>query len=669
MSEPQGSLITLMRFLEGHLSVSESDAARRRLDTPRWQSAWQRLQLAAVETTLTVSTWEEPTVPAETLAAFLDGSLSLDEATRIEQDCWESPELLREIVSTYRFMYVEASREEATASPPRGAATERLLALAPEVDQPPTQYAQSSTIPEIVIDGSPDNTHTSATTTKPGGDLPVVISKDNRTKRQRRSRTPAWMVYAATIAIGLGLGLGAVVMISLSRNKARNPLEEIVTPTEGQDPTAPQDDPQAPGEGTETPSEEPQQPGSNLPNTIDVPLPGRGFDIVTDDDPLPDDPLPRLGPSQRPPQTVANNPPPEAPYPSLAIDWEHIEGLLVTRDDATQTWQGALYASDLNNAGSTSYATLPDSWARAKTNHGQIVLASDTQVQLTGTRDTIELTLERGRVAISDVPANQTVLIQTARKSWIIKPLEENTALGFMTLGQQSQLIVRRGRVTIAGAEIIAGRQVSLSDDTLGKPSPIASSTKWFTRAEVSLKIPATTLSAWLSSPDVSVELARVWRIDDHPVRALAAHWSFAISNDQARAKALSHPNDRLRLAALHWLLTSNPQDPRVHAALRPLTRPPGNAQTVRNVHNWLASAHAEKMITRADAAQMIAGLRSDQLAIRQISKFFLENAFGDHVVMFDPKAGPGARAKAVREWNAALRKISDRVLRKTKRS
>jgi hypothetical protein len=74
-------------------------------------------------------------------------------------------------------------------------------------------------------------------------------------------------------------------------------------------------------------------------------------------------------------------------------------------------------------------------------------------------------------------------------------------------------------------------------------------------------------------------------------------------------------------------------------------------------------------MITQADAAQMIAGLRSGQLAIRQISKFFLENAFGDHVVMFDPKAGPGARAKAVREWNAALRKISDHVLRKTKRS
>ena len=665
MSEPQGSLITLMRFMEGHMSTSESDAARRQIDSPGWQSAWQRLQLAAVETTLPVTTWEEPTVPAETLAAFLEGTLSLDEATRIEQVCWESPELLREIVSTYRFMHEETPTEEAVASPPSEAATDRLLAMYPLADQPgTTQETPPSAHPEIAIGRQPADAHAPAAAAEPGPDLPVVISDDTRAMRLRRNRRPAWMVYAATIAIGLGLGLGAVVIISLSRDRAVNPREDIVSPSNGQDPTAPREDVRDPAHDSETPSDVPSQPG---PNTIEPQLPGRPFDIVNDNTPLPDDPTPRPRPSPDPSPTIVNNPPEETPYRSFAVEWELIDGLLVARDDNAQPWHGA-YANVSRNPAST-YATLPESWARAKTSHGQIVLAADTQIQLNATRDTIHVTVERGRVAFSKMPVNQTVRLETARKSWIIKPLDEETAFGCTTLAQQSQLVVRRGRVTIAGTEIVAGRQVALGDDTLGKPFPIAASTTWFTRPEQSLKFHAATRTALLSSHDVRADLARVWRTDDHPARLLAAQWSHAIAGDQDRARALSATDDKLRLAALHWLLTSDPRDPRVHAALRPLVRAPGNAQMVRNVHNWLASAHAEKVITRADAAQMVAGLRSGQLAIRQIAAFFLETAFGNRVA-FDPKAGPNGRQRAAREWTTALRTIShDRPFRNTKRN
>jgi hypothetical protein len=662
MSEPQGSLITLMRFLEGHLSTSEFDAARRNLDTPSWQSAWQRLQLAAVETTLPVTTWEEPAVPATTLAAFLEGNLSLDEANRIEQHCWESPELLREIVSTYRFIHGESSYEETTASQ-GSAATDRLLGMFPPADQPDTAFDEhTSARSEIAIDKRSADANGRASAADAAADLPVVISKDKR-KRRRRSSTPAWMVYAATIAIGLGLGLGAVVLISLSRDKAINQHQEIVSPSEGQD-GGTKDLRNRPND-SETPDEGPRLPGPDSPDSIEPQFPSRPFDVVNDT-PLPDNPDPRPRPRPSPP-TVVNDTPPETPYRSLAIEWELIDGLLVARDTDTQPWHGA-NANVSRNPAST-YATLPDSWARAKTNHGQIVLAADTQVQLDGTRDTITVKLTRGRVAISDIPLDQTVRLETPRRSWIIQPLEADTAIGYTILARQSHLIVRRGRVSIGGTEILAGRQVALGGDTLGQPSSIASNTKWFTRPEKSDKLPAATRNALLTSRDVRADLAIVWRQKDHPARLLAARWSLAIAGDKNRAQALLAVDDELRGAALHWLLSSHPNDPRVLAALRALARPPGNTTTVRNVQHWLTSAHADNLITRADATQMVAGLRSGQLAIRQIAAFFLEAAFGKRV-LFDPKAGPAARLKAAREWNTILRTIThDRAFRNSTRN
>ena len=261
--------------------------------------------------------------------------------------------------------------------------------------------------------------------------------------------------------------------------------------------------------------------------------------------------------------------------------------------------------------------------------------------------------------------------LETPRKSWIIQPLEADTAIGYTILARQSHLIVRRGRVSIGGTEITAGRQVALVGDELGQTSTIESSTKWFTRPEKRAnELPAATRLALLTSRDVRADLAIVWRQKDHPAGLLAARWSQAIAGDANRVRALFSVDDKLRGAALHWLLSSNPNDPRVHAVLRALAKPPaGNTKAVRNVQHWLTSAHADKLITRADAVQMVAGLRSGQLPIRQISAYFLEAAFGKRVA-FDPKAGPAAQQKAAREWTTALRTIThDRAFRNSTRN
>ena len=133
------------------------------------------------------------------------------------------------------------------------AATDRLLAMFPSADQPATAYDERTSAQPRVSIGEPSaDGNGQIATAAPTADLPVVINKDKRAKR-RRSRTPAWMVYAATVAIGLGLGLGAGVLISLSRDKAVNPHQEIVSPSEGQEPTAPVEAPRNLRNGSETP--------------------------------------------------------------------------------------------------------------------------------------------------------------------------------------------------------------------------------------------------------------------------------------------------------------------------------------------------------------------------------------------------------------------------------
>ena len=653
MGEPQGSLIYLMRYLEGHLSATESDAARRRLDTPQWQAAWEHLQLAAIETTLPVTSWEEPHVPAETLAAFLEGTLSLNEAARVEQHCWDSPELLREFVSTYRFLHVDAPHEEIAAGPLRSS-SDRLMALFPAASGDRigrTNWTPSTADVETAFDRSRTGQRESTVTNESQATLPVVVTSAKRSARARR-RTPAWLVYVATVVIGLGLGLTAVVLISRSRDNGAPPHQEIVTPSSGEDPALPRNAPQETELEPALPVEDQRRPDSPSPSRPQPQLPGRPFDVV--ETPLPPDastPVPR--PPRRPAPTAVANQPPDA-YSDLAVEWEKIDGLLIARSDDQQPWHGP-YA-DVHRNTAANYATLPDSWASAKTNHGRIVLADDTLVHLDGTRDKLHLNVERGRAAVSELPADQNVHLSVGPRSWIIQPMESDTAIGCTVFARQSQLVVRRGRISIGGTEIVAGRQVALDDVGL-EASPIAASTSWFTRPDKSVKAPAATRDALLASRDVHADLAAIWRADDHPARLFAARWALAIDGDQTLAQALSSRDAELRMVALNWLLACPPDDPRVLQALRELARQTADAQMVRNVMSWLRSAQTKSRVTRADADRMVTGLRSDHLAIRQISAFFLETAFGNRVA-FNPVSGPAARQQAAREWTALLDRV-----------
>ena len=668
MSEPQGSLIYLMQFLEGHLSASESAATRARLDTPDWQAAWERLQLAAAETTLPASTGDEPDVPAETLAAFLEGALSLKEAARVEHHCWNSPELLREFVSTYRFLHVDAPHEAALASQPSGVAIDRLRALFPDpaVNAAPTGRNNGHS-PRPSIEATRRATRSDASwvpTTDASdaelNDLAVVVTPRKRSSRSRRQRKSAWIVYAATIVIGLGLGIGAVVMIVRSRDSATRSHDQIVSPSEGRDPRTPRENPRAPVLDPRLPDEVPKRPEPTPPADPPRRLPTRPFDMVEDGAAPPDnsDPTPRQ-PRRPSPATIVKRPPDQT-YRSLAVQWDKIDGLLVARDDDKRPWHGP-YADVYQNA-TSYYATLPGSWASAQTNHGRLVLAEDTLVHVDGTRDSIDLNITRGRVAISQIPSDEKVNLRVGTKSWIIQPIEADTAFGCIVFARRSQLVVRRGRVTIGGTEIVAGRQVFLGDDSLDKPTAIVASTNWFTRPDKTLKAPAAVRDALLASRNVRADLETILRTEDHPARLFAARWSLAIGDDKTLVRALSAHDNKIRLLALDWLLSCEPNDPRVHLALRTLARQTGDAQMVRNVLSWLRSARMKSRVTRADADRLVAGLRSDHLAIRQISVFFLENAFGKRVA-FDPVAGPVIRQRAAREWTAFLNR-SDRATR-----
>ncbi len=680
MREPRGSLIYLMRFLEGHLSASETAAARRRLESPEWQSAWQRLQLAAVDTDLPFTPVESNSLPAETMAAFLEGTLEPKESARVERDCWNAPQLLREFVSTYRFLHCEPASAGPLADQPSAAVTQRLQALFPDRDsEPPTatgengQGTATMTSPVAAAPDSADRLRPAAGPTP--ADLPVVTPV-KRVRRGRRRRTRKWVVYAATVLIGLGLGISAMMILSRIRAGGDGLPDEVATPVDGDrfqpPPVVPRPSPPPPGPAGDLPASDAMESGSPEPR-----LPVEPFDLVDDDTPSRPAPRPDRRPAPRRPvrrpPTVATDSPPESTDGTLVMDWEKIEGLLVARHEARQPWHGPL--ADTHRGAAASYATLPGSWAMAKTNHGRIVLAADTEVHVDGRSDAIEVDVTRGQFAVSELPPDQQVDLRVGASSWIIQPMEADTAIGCTVFARQSplagqssssgragtaresQLIVRRGRVFVAGVEVAAGRQVVLADGGLGQSTPIESNTGWFTRPEAGSKVPAAMRQELLISRDVRADLNRIWRTDDHPARLIAAQWSLAIDTDQTLGQALAARDAKVRLLALNWLVSCHPNDPRVLLALRALARQTGDPQMVRNVLSWLRSARTGTRLTRADADRMVAGLRSDHLAIRQTAAFFLQKAFGP-LVTFDPASGPLARQRASREWTAVLNRL-----------
>ena len=700
MNPAQNNLLDLLRLLAG--PQLDAGAAQERFQDPQLRHRWHLLEQAGAAVSLKadqepssahagtaagVAADESPSehrdfesasdaeispspgVSAETIAAFLDGRLSPQEATEVEQQCWASPKLLQEVVSTHRFLDAPQPTAPVTTS-----LTSRLFDLVPAARQttedsgdqtrgraPAELDSSIQPRPRGRIGGAEDKpmkpaARAWATGRDDGVGQSLVHVRANGSEslssRLRRERNrPSWAWHTGAALAGVVLALGAVLAISLfddQRNIATDPqiatVEQVVPPDEPKE--RPREAMPAPAPFASDSAADVADHPEDTPPVVEA----------ADPDPEPTAPSLVSDDSDRAaPQRPKPDPQVVSSYDALALQWGQIEGLVIGRAGDQGMWQGARALPPLPE--SASLATLPDSWAEASTSHGRLVMGPDTQVQLGYARNALQVEVSRGAVAFVHLSANREFLLQHGTQSWLVRAARDDTSIGFVVHGQQPLLLVRRGEARIGAKRVRQRRQASLVENGPAASTTIQADTSWFDRPQQSAKLPVATQTALLKSTAIRADLAALRRSPETTARVLSTSWSLALFPRDTFAETLRARDPQLRRATLTWLLTRNPTDPRVRQAWRALAARMENPAILRPLARWTQLVQSGQRPDAAEAMKLAHSLNHDQLLMRRMSAFFLEHAFGSHV-RFDPQGPQAARQRAVRQWSQIIRRI-----------
>lgn len=614
----------MLRLLDGKLSPSEGLALRERIVTDEevrrhWQLLWHASQnddgAGSGGESIRVTNGHSERVSTDQLAALLEGTLDTSEAAAVERECWRSPELLREALSTFRFLNEVIETPSVPVS-----LTARLLRIGTDA-----RMSFDSTADDAVIT------------------LDEIAASHVTQAPQRNGRPHRLLAIVAAVVLLLA-GIAVIVWLRTGRDAggpgeggegiAKKPA--VISPDDGGEMPAPDDDfpaPRIPDEPVvvQTPAK-PDEPVVTIPKPS-VPVP----------DPLPDE----TRPSPKPPLSVAQ------------IAWSDVRGLLVTSRLDDQRWQAAADSIRLDQP--TRLATLPESWVLGKLGGtGQIVLAEDTEVVIKVSDDSpsvFDLSLHRGRAAVRDVPVDTQLRFQIGAAQFELTVAERNTWLGVESHGNTLRLVVRSGQVKLLGKPVRSGRQVVWSDTGFGPVQPTKGNVAWMQRPEGNTKLPASLLASLKTSEDITAALSEL-RTDSKTAsesRLIATRWSMALNTNDTVWESLNAPQEAVRVQALEAIMRMADGDPRMPQAVRAINAAIGNDETAGQVIRWFRSATRGNNPAAADAWSMVDALSSDQLAVRQMAVFFLERGTGMRLSGYNPTDSPRARMQGIQQWTQVV--------------
>jgi hypothetical protein len=617
-------LLTMLRLLDGKLSPSDGLAVRERIVTDEevrrhWQLLWHASQnddgAGSGEEALRVANGHSEGISTDQLAALVDGTLEMSEAAAVERECWHSPELLREALSTFRFLHEVIEPPSVPAS-----LTARLLRIGADAR---TSFDSTADDAVMTLDD---------------------IADSHLTRVPQRTGRPHRLLAIVAAVVLLMAGIAVIIWLRTGGN-AGGPGEggegivrkpAMASPDDGREMPAPHDDlpaPRIPDEPVvvQTPTK-PDETVVAIPKPI-VPIP----------DPRPDDPRPS------PPQS-----------PSIAqIAWSDVRGLLVTSRLDEQRWQAADDSIRIDQP--TRLATLPESWVLGKLGGtGQIVLAEDTEVVIKTSDDSppvFDLSLHRGRAAVRDVPVDTRLRFQIGAAQFELTVAERNTWLGVESHGNTLRLVVRAGQVKLLGKPVRSGRQVVWSDTGFGPVQPTKGNVAWMQRPEGSTKLPASLIASLKSSEDITAALAEM-RTDSKTAsesRLIATRWSMALNTNDTVWESLNAPQEAVRVQTLEAIMRMADGDPRMPQAVRAINAAIGNDDTSGQVIRWFRSATRGQNLAAADAWSMVDSLSSDQLAVRQMAVYFLERGTGMRLSGYNPTDSLRARMQGIQQWTQVV--------------
>jgi hypothetical protein len=360
-------------------------------------------------------------------------------------------------------------------------------------------------------------------------------------------------------------------------------------------------------------------------------------------------------------QPKPNTPPttPTEPRAVAQLTWTDVRGLVVRSLDDATTWQSAAESIRLDDP--ARLATLPESWALGKLGKAiEMVLAADSDIEFMVTSDSapnLELALNRGRVALRDLPVDTLLRFRVASTQFELTVVDRNSSLGVEWHANSPRLVVRAGQVKVNGKTIKSGRQVVWADTGFGPVQPTKGNVAWMQRPDVTTRLPASLLASLKASDDVFATLTELRSNSKAPsdARLIASRWSLALNPTDAAWESLNSPLESMRVQTIEAIVRMSDHDPRLPQVVRAVAAAINDQQAAADMHRWFQLAARRERLAAADAWSMVDSLNHSELAARQIAATFLERGTGMRMPGYNPTDAPRARMQGIQQWSQVI--------------
>ncbi len=655
MSNRNETMLTLLLKLSaGLLDEPRAGRVRQRIDTdPRWQKRWQRLRQYGFDCEASMDAARRLTVDPQLISEFIDQRLPPKAARRLEHEAWQNAELLREIAITFQLAHLaETTSPDAHLDQP--ALPHRVVGMLT-----PTSFNghTESRLPAVSGYDSAERPITP----------PPIADRQQAAATLPGKSTRAIAPWLLAVAAGLLLLSTAAVVIATATfgfgpndRQAREVLPENTQP--------PSDIDQPPREPVPAQANQSTPP---IPEDISEPE-GIRFqwpflDPLVDDDSSPEAPLDAPSIEIETADSARDRPNSLQPanrevYRPIRPDWNRFEGAIGLRDPAGSVIRGYGTISQLTD--DMEIQVLPSSWAEGEVaNLGRLVVDSDTSLRIgrrtewtDKQRERVEIALQFGRLAISDIAAETQLLLTTGQTRWPVTVSQQDTTLGIEYAAGMARLFVRRGEVLVHGQSLKNSQHLVWQRGSFGEAEKAQLNARWIDRPRNYARIPDRIRKQLFQSDNLVHALSQLQNSSDASTRLAAAQWHWTLQ--PALVVSVFRSDDTSQWAdALQWLIDQPHGHPRTRGIWRALAEATGNREVVRELARWSSLNERGDLPTPTELERMIAHLASDQLFARFVSAYYLEYYFGNPVG-YRPAAPLNVRVPLTRAWRHHIAEV-----------
>ncbi len=625
------TLLTLLDLLDGRLPPLQAERVRRRLrEDAQLAQHWNELVATCQAAELASRLAPPPAVAPELLAGFVEERLAPGEQSQVEQACWQNRSLLQEVRALRRHV---ATPNGIPAAPQP--LKERLASLWD------SQTSADTALPQL------PRRH-------PSRPAPVRMRAGRRAQR-RQFRSVGVAIVASVAVLLLGLGwwlLRDQVMVET------RPPQPTIAEDSAHEIAAPKTRAASPTTRSQSLAQAPVDHGDDASGDLPGYATGRAAEHFA-----PGESTSPPSSAPRPDPVVDRSRPSARPVEHVPLSWPRVRGVLAVLDRRLGRWFGAAAEAPHSH---DAYLSLSASWGEAESEEwGQLAVAADTMVSVQSTAGmategtaAVHIVVHYGSIALRQLSPSYSVELEAGPATWLLRPLDDSTAIVLEWHGQIHRLQVVRGRVEFSGEIIERGEFVTFVQGYWSGPQKGAAANRWRALTASTAKIASSLQRSLLASTDLLADIRRLAADGSQKTREFAVRWSLALSPQTTLLEVLESGDRRLHHAAVSWLIAKGIHHRPVREAMRNLARQVGVPGTVRHLADVVDYLHRRggQPLPLDLVNPLVISLRSPDPRLRVFGHTLLVIVFGERVP-YNPSDPQPMRERAVQAWSRVIQR------------